>query len=147
MLPNITGEFRVVAGDPELRFAPSGVAVCTMRVVANSRKKQGDEWVDDKVCWLKVTCFKRLAENVAESIKDKNLITVSGRLQTEEWEDKEGAKRQSYVIVADNVGLALNLSPAKSLGSSEGGSGASRSRGTESGGTDPWQMPDDEPPF
>src|SRR5690348_6113573 len=98
MLPIVTGEFRAAA-DPNLRFAPSGTAVCDVRAVASSRKKQGDEWVDDKTCWVRLTGFKRVAENMAESIEKGDLITVTGKVSTDEWEDKEGQKRTTVNIV------------------------------------------------
>lgn len=106
MLPVVTIEGRVVA-DPELRFAPSGVAVGSFRMVAASRKKnEAGEWVDDKTLWMKVTCFKQLAENVAESLCKGDLVVVTGRLQTEEWE-KDGEKRSATVMVADTVSASL----------------------------------------
>jgi single-strand DNA-binding protein len=149
-LPNVMGEFRVVA-DPELRFAPSGVAVCKMRAVASSRKKVNDEWVDDKNAWVNITTFKKSAENAAETYQKGDLITVCGRLQTEDWEDKDGNKRTSVDIVADSIGAATTwtsarIARAERSGSSSGG-GAQRSSGGSSD-PDPWATPaDDAPPF
>lgn len=153
-LPIVSGEFRLVA-DPDLRFAPSGVAVASFRVAANSRKKVDDEWVDDKVCWLSVTVFKQMAENVVESLSKGDLCFLSGRLQTEDWEDKEGNKRQTYRVVADTVGPALNFATAKvsrversSGGQSGGGGQAQRASGTADE-ENPWVTPSnpDDPPF
>lgn len=156
MLPTITGEFRVVA-DPELRFAPSGMAICNMRVVANSRKKDDatGEWVDDKVCWLRVTAFRKLAENVAESLVQGALVTITGRLQTEQWEDREThEKKSAYTILADHVGPSLAYKPARILESDRQGApqgGQQQGQQQQSAPTqDPWgtQPPQgDEPPF
>jgi single-strand DNA-binding protein len=149
MLPKVHGEFRVVA-DPTLRFTPSGMAVAEFRVVADKKKKDDSgEWVDDKVCWLTVVCFKKVAENVAESVtKGGPPITVTGNLQTETWE-KDGEKRQSYKLVADYVGVSLAFNPAKSM-DGERTAGVSRSTGTAE--DDPFASPapaagQDEPPF
>lgn len=106
MLPVVTVEGRMV-NDPELRFSPSGVAVGKFRIVASSRKKVGDEWVDDKTLWMQVTCFKQLAENCVDSLAKGDLVVVTGRLQTDEWETQEGEKRSATVLVADNVGPSL----------------------------------------
>ena len=113
-LPLVTFEGRVV-GDPELRFAASGVAVCRFRTVSNSRKfdKETNEWKDDKTCWLDVTCFNKLAEHVAESIVNRDTVVVIGRIYTDEWEDKDsGAKRSKICMNADSVGPALTWSAA-----------------------------------
>lgn len=143
MLPVVHGEFRCV-DDPELRFTPSGKAVATVRLVANSRKKEGDEWVDDKVCWLRLTAFGVQAENLAEAVKKSSLITVLGKLQTEEWEDREGNKRQTYSVLADSIGPSLQ----KYESSGRKAERSSSSRGDD----DPWAAPSedtksDEPPF
>lgn len=143
MLPYISGEFRLV-DDPELIFTPSGVAVAKGRCVANSRKKEGDEWVDDKVCWLRFVTFKRMAENVAESLVKGALVTITGKLQTEEWE-KEGEKRQAYTILVDTIGPSLAFKPAKIVEVERASTPAS----APTGGTDPWGVPSDSdvPPF
>lgn len=115
MLPITSGEFRLVA-DPELKFAASGVAVAKLRLVASSRKKDDDgKWVDDKTCWMNAVAFKKVAENIAESFAKGDLVLVSGRQQTEEWEDKDGNKRSSQSIVVDTIGPSLAFSPAKSV--------------------------------
>jgi single-strand DNA-binding protein len=144
MLPLITIEGRCV-DDPELRFAPSGIALAKLRVVASSRKKnEANEWVDDKTLWIDVTCFRQLAENVAESIGKGDLITVVGKLQTEEWTNKEGEKRSKISVTADSVAASLLFRTIK-----HGEGRPDRSRDRSGGSGDPWasQPKDDEPPF
>jgi single-strand DNA-binding protein len=104
-------EARVV-NDPELRFAPSGVAVGRFRVVCNGIKKDGDgKWVsdDDHTLWLSVTCFRQLAENCAESLRKGDLVSVTGKLETDEWETEAGEKRSRTVLVADSVAASLKF--------------------------------------
>lgn len=157
MLPIVTGEFRAVK-DPELRFAPSGVAVASIRAVAQKQKKNdAGEWVDDKVLWVTLTAFNRLAENIAESIEQGDLLVVIGKVQTEEWEDREGNKRQSTAIVLDHIGPSLKFNPAvPQRARRDGGSNQqSSSSGTtqqQSDHGDPWAAPTttpttEEPPF
>lgn len=146
MLPKVTGEFRA-ASDPTLRFTPSGMAVAEFRIVADKKKKDDStgQWVDDKVCWLSCVTFKKQAENVAESIVKGTLVTVTGNLQTENYETKEGEKRQKYVVVADNVGVALTWEPAKTVSTQRSSS--------PSPAEDPWQTSGggssqtEDPPF
>lgn len=157
MLPKVVGEFRA-ADDPNLRFAPSGTAVCRVRAVASSRKKDDNgEWKDDKTAWVDLVGFKRLAENMAESIKKGDLITVEGRLQVEDWEDSEGNKRKSVNVVLDTIGISLAFNSAESKRSERSNSGSSSGSSNSGGGferrtepdqNDPWgSAPSDEPPF
>lgn len=111
MLPRITLEGRAVA-DPELRFGQSGTAICRMRLVAADRRKndQTGEWEDSDTLWMDVTCFKQLAENVVESVVKGDLVVVTGKIRTEEWEDRDsGGKRSKVSMVADTVSASLQF--------------------------------------
>ena len=55
-----------VSRAPELRFTPSGLALATFGAAVNNRKKDGDKWVDGDPEFYDVTCWRELAENVAE---------------------------------------------------------------------------------
>lgn len=143
MLPVVSGEFRL-GGDPELRFAPSGVAVCSASAAASSRKKDGDKWVDDKTTWVRLTAFRRIAENMAESLHKGDLVMVTGKLQVEDWEsgDKKG---RSVDILVDSIGPSLSVATA----TIRKGERSSSSSSSSSSDGDPWATPpqDDEPPF
>lgn len=110
MLPEVSMEGRLTA-DPDLRFSPSGVAVGSFRLAANSRKKnEQGEWVDDRVLFLDVVCFKQLAENVAESLRKGDLAMVTGRMSLDQWEDSQtGEKRSKASLAANSVGLSLAM--------------------------------------
>jgi len=138
-LPTLSGEFTVVA-DPELKFAAgSGNAVCRVRLVANSRKKNDSgEWVDDKTLWMSGTAFGNLAKNIAESVTKGSRVVVTGRLVTDEWE-KDGQKKTATALLIDKFGVDLMFDPAKSYKLEAGG--------TQSSAADPWGAPQDEPPF
>lgn len=155
MLPTVFGEFRVVA-DPELRFTPSGKAVGNVRLVANSRKKnEAGEWVDDKVVWLNGTIWEQPAENMVESIEKGSLVEVRGRLETREYEDREGNKRQSFDLLLDSITPSIKYATAKvtkversgGTSGSSGGGAAAPAAPPE----DPWASvtpaASDEPPF
>jgi single-strand DNA-binding protein len=145
MLPQVVGEFRVGV-EPNLRFAPSGTAVCSIRAVASSRKKdEGGNWVDDKTTWVDLVGFKKVAENMAESFSKGDLVTVTGKLQVEDWEDKEGNKRTSVRVMVDTIGMSVAFAPARSI-KADRPSGGQSSAPAE----DPWAAPagtSDEPPF
>lgn len=111
MLPRITLEGRVVA-DPGLTFGQSGIPICKMRVVAADRRenKQTGEWEDADTLWMDVTCFKQLAENVVESVVKGDLVILTGKIRTEEWDDKSGGgKRSKVAMIADTVSASLQF--------------------------------------
>lgn len=109
-LPRFAVDGRL-AGEPELRFSQAGKAVVKMRVVAADRRKNDrGEWEDADTLWLDVTCFDKLAENVAESVVKGDLVLVQGKLRTEEWQDRDsGQKRSKITMVADSVAASLQF--------------------------------------
>lgn len=148
MLPTVCGEFRVVE-DPDLRFTPSGAAVSNLRLVASSRKKDEatNEWKDDKTCWINGTCWRDLAENVAESLRKGDLVEVRGRLETRNYEDRDGNKRSSMDLTIDSIGPSLRF---RAVPHSDG-AGSKVTRSSEPDTTDPFATPaagqTEEPPF
>ena len=88
--------------DPELKTLDSGFAICSLRIANNTRKKEGENWVD-KPNFFDVTIFGRAGENAAKYLSKGRPVAIDGRLEWREWEDKDGNKRQSNEIVADSV--------------------------------------------
>jgi single-strand DNA-binding protein len=104
-LPRVNGEAGVYA-DPEMRFAQSGKAVATVKCVFKKRVRDSNgTWTDGDPCFLDVTVFGTLAENVVETITKGSTVVIDGVLEQQHWEDKEtGEKRSKYVIIADSIG-------------------------------------------
>lgn len=138
VLPLVTIEGKAT-GDPELRYAQSGMAWGKFTVAANSRKKneQTGQWEDDKTLFMPVTCFREMAEHVAESVEKGDLVTVVGRIHTDEWQDKDsGEKRSRVVMIADSVAVSLQFRNIPH--------GAGRSQRTSEptpASDDPWATP------
>jgi len=91
--------------DPEMRATASGLAVCTIRIAVNNRRKKGDtgEWVEEPN-YFNVTTFGAQAENLARFLIKGRQVAVDGRLSWREWEAKDGSgKREAVEIIADNV--------------------------------------------
>jgi single-strand DNA-binding protein len=145
MLPRITMEGRLAA-EPELRFAPSGVAVCRLRLVTSDRRKNPNtnEWEDGDTLWINATCFKQLAENTAESIEKGDLVVVTGKIKTDSWETNEGEKRSAITLIADTVAADLKFRTIK-----HGEGRAQRSQASsQQRSEDPFASDQpDEPPF
>ncbi len=99
--------------DPELRNTSSGTPVCSLRIAVNTRRKQGDEWVE-KPNYFDVTVWGKQGENCATYLEKGRSIGVDGRLEWREFDDREGNKRQAVEIIADSVQF---------LGGREGGGG------------------------
>ena len=123
-----------VAGDPELRFTSSGVAVANFRILSTPRQfdRQSNEWKDGETLGLNCAAWKQLGENVAESLSKGLQVIVQGRLKARSYETKEGEKRTSMELEVDAVGPSLQFATAQVQRA--GRSGGSPSRGTQSGG-------------
>ena len=90
--------------DPELRSLPSGMAVCSLRIASNTRRKDGasGEWID-KANYFSVTVWGAQGENCARFLSKGRPIALDGRLEWREWQGQDGAKRESIEIIADSV--------------------------------------------
>jgi single-strand DNA-binding protein len=90
--------------DPELRSTNSGLAVCSLRIASNTRRKnnQTGEW-EDKPNFFDVTVWGAQGENCARFLAKGRPIALDGRLEWREFTDQQGNKRQAVEIVADAV--------------------------------------------
>lgn len=101
MLNHITIMGRLTR-DPELRTTPAGISVASFSIAVDrdfANKDSGERETDfiDCVAW------RQTGEFVSKYFYKGSMAVVSGRLQIRQWEDKEGNKRRSAEIVADNV--------------------------------------------
>ena len=111
MLPVITGEFGVVK-DPEIRFTDNGRSWAKVRCSAKDRKRDAQgNWADGDPLFIDIIIGSE-AENLVESIRVGDSITVSGKLKMRQYE-VEGQKRNDFQISADYVGVSLRWNPAK----------------------------------
>jgi single-strand DNA-binding protein len=130
-----------LASDPDLKFLPSGAAVCNFVVASTPRVKKGDNYEDGEAMWVRCAVWRQQAENVAETLTKGTRVIVSGRLKVRSYE-KDGVKRTSIEMDVDGVGPELRYATAKVNRVSRGG-------GDTSGGSDDaWTTPSsDEAPF
>ena len=123
-----------VTRDPELRFAQSGMAIAQFGVAWN-RRRQDQE---DEVSFFDVTCFRQLAENVAESVRKGARVVIYGTLQQRSWETDQGDRRSKVEILADDVAPSLRWATAAVTKNERSGGGdyrgdSSRGSGSRSG--------------
>jgi single-strand DNA-binding protein len=107
-LPQVTIEGNLGA-DPELRFSQSGAAYCTFRVGTSERKfnQQTNAWEDGRNCWCHVIVWRNLAENVAESLKQGDKVTVTGVLYDDSYE-RDGTTHQVKQVEGKSVSASLS---------------------------------------
>ena len=86
--------------DPELTETNSGVAVCGFSMAVNRRRSSGEDPLSD---FFNVTVWRGLAEAVAKYSKKGNKVAVSGTIQIRQYEDRDGQKRTSVDVIADEV--------------------------------------------
>lgn len=129
-----------VTRDPELRFTPAGAAVANFGVAWNLKRQDGE----DQVSFFDVTCWRQLAENVAESLTKGTRVVVYGRLEQRSWQTQDGEKRSKVEIIADEVAPSLKWATAEiTRNDTRGGGGGGR----ESGGYSGRSVPNEPPPY
>ena len=91
-----------LGADPEHKVIGNGTSVCDLRVATTRRFKQGDEWTDETE-WHRITVWGAQADSCNQYLRKGSKVHVSGRIKTEQWEDKEGNKRYTTKIIAHRV--------------------------------------------
>lgn len=92
-----------VGQDPELQHTRSGTAVTTISVACSERRKDENGEYTEHTEWVRVVCWGRTAENVAQYLRKGREVYVEGRLQTRTYEDRDGQKRKATEVVAQQV--------------------------------------------
>jgi single-strand DNA-binding protein len=138
--------------DPELRYTNNGMQIATFGVALNQRKRNDSgQWEDGETSYFDVTCFRELAENVAESVSKGTRVIVSGTLKQRSWETPDGDRRSKVEVIADEVGPSLRWATASvermSRSGSDGGGGSAAA--APRGGSDgpPPSYDNQEEPF
>ena len=86
--------------DPELSETNSGISVCRFSIAVNRRRTGDGEQQTD---FFNVTAWRGLAENVARFCKKGNKVAVTGSIQIRQYDDRDGQKRTSVDVTADEV--------------------------------------------
>lgn len=92
-----------LGADPDLRHTPSGTAVSNLRLATTEVFSTREGEKNKRTEWHRVVAFGRLAEICNQYLKKGRQVYIEGRLQTREWEDKNGDKRYTTEIVATNM--------------------------------------------
>lgn len=140
-----------LGADPEIRYTTGGTAVANLRVATT------ESWTDksgertEKTEWHKVVLWGKQAETASQYLTKGKQVYLEGRLQTREWTDKDGNKRFSTEVVANQM---LMLGRGDGGGGGAGGERAPRREGAmapagdyRGGDDDMGPPPDDDLPF
>jgi len=90
-----------LGGDPETRFIPSGTAVANFNLATNQTWRDANGELQDKTEWHRCVMFGKSAEMSGELLKKGQLCYLEGKLQTRNWEDKDGVKRYTTEVICD----------------------------------------------
>jgi single-strand DNA-binding protein len=88
--------------DPELRYTPTGLAVCEFPLAVPHRYRVQEE-IKEEVCFIDVVVCGRVGERSKEHLRKGSKVLVDGRLTQRRWETAEGKRRSKYEVVAATV--------------------------------------------
>lgn len=104
-----------LTAEPELKTTKTGSSVLKVGVAVNRRwKNKQDEW-EEEVSFFDVNAWGELADNIAASLSKGSKVIVTGRLEQQSWENKEGQKQSKVVLVADDVGVSLRKAQVQGI--------------------------------
>ena len=128
--------------DAELRYTPGGAAVATINMATTEVWNDKSGQRQEKTEWHRVVLWGKPAESLAEYLTKGKQIYVEGRLQTRQWDDKDGNKRYTTEIRGDRVVLL-----GGGGGGGRGGGSYSQGGGAERGGDFGGNAPDVSAPL
>lgn len=98
--------------DPEIRYTASGDAVASFSIAVNKSWTRGSD-KEERTTWVNIVAFRKLAEIMGKYLHKGSRIYVSGEFSVRTWEDKEGARRYTTEIIANQMQM-LDEKPASS---------------------------------
>ena len=126
--------------DPELRYTPSGLAIASIGIAINRRKKDQDGNQKEEVTFVDITAFDKQAEMIGQYFQKGKGIHIEGRLKFDQWEDKNTGQKRS------RLGVVLERFSFIGDGQSDGGSPAPQQSAPQQSAPPPPSQPADGPP-
>jgi len=102
--------------DAELKYTPGGVAVATLNLATTEKWKDKSGQAQEKTEWHRIVVWGKPAESLSEYLCKGKQIYVDGKLQTREWLSKDGHKRYTTEVRADQIVLLGGASEARNSG-------------------------------
>ncbi len=90
--------------DPEMRVTGSGMTVATFTLATSEKwKDKATGALQDRTEWHRIVAYGQLAQICGEYLRKGKQVYVEGRLQTRDWEDRQGNKRNTTEIIAQTI--------------------------------------------
>jgi len=89
--------------DPELRYTPQGVAVCSFTMATNEKRRDKSGEMADVTTWFKITLWRQQAENASKYLTKGSPVYIEGRLRIEEWTDRDNNRRYTLDVQATDM--------------------------------------------
>jgi single-strand DNA-binding protein len=89
--------------DPEVRAIPSGAKVANFSIATTETYTGKDGQKSDKTEWHNIVLWRGLADIAEKYLRKGSQVYIEGKLQTRSWDDKDGQKRYTTEIIADNL--------------------------------------------
>jgi len=89
--------------DPETRYTSSGQAVCNFSIATDETYKDRAGERQKRTEWHRIVLWAKLAEIAQQYLRKGSLVYIEGRIQSRQWDDKEGNKRTSFEIVGSTM--------------------------------------------
>jgi len=118
--------------DPETRYTSGGQAVANFSVATDESYKDRNGERQKRTEWHKIVVWGKQAEIAQQYLKKGSLVFIEGRIQSREWQDKEGQKRTSFEIVANNFRMLGGRGEGMAAGAGAGASSGAAARSDES---------------
>jgi single-strand DNA-binding protein len=109
--------------DPETRYTSSGQAVCNFSMATDESYKDRAGERQKRTEWHKIVVWAKQAEIAQQYLHKGSLIYLEGRIQTRQWDDREGQKRTTTEIVATNFRMLGGRGDASAATAGAGGGG------------------------
>lgn len=92
-----------LGADPQIRYTPQGTALVNFSLATTERYTNKNGERESRTEWHRIVAWGRLAEICNEYLKKGKQVYIEGRIQTRQWDDKDGNKKTSTEIVATNM--------------------------------------------
>ena len=106
-----------MVADPELKTTPNGVNVCSFRIAVGRRFVKPSDSQTQQTDFIDIVAWRAQAEFVAKYFSKGKPILVCGSIQSRNWEDKEGKKRTTVEVIADEISFVERKSATEGGGS------------------------------
>jgi len=127
-----------LGADPEVRYTPDGLMITNFRIATDELRKDKSGERVRQTEWHRIVTFGKLAEICSQYLVKGKLVYVEGRIRTQSWEDKDGVRRTTTEIVANDMKMLDTKGSAR-------GTEAANDVGPSYVGAD--AMPEDDVPF